>query len=169
MSRERVVDAVAEAVLALRRNGPVRVAIDGPDAAGKTMLADELRDLVEAAGRSAVRVSIDGFLRPRRKRAEGDAQSAVGYYHEAFDAEAFNELVLAPLRADGDRVIRMASYDYQADSRTIGDAETERRYRERYLPAQLLYRNEVAPIVRAHVLIDNEDPVRPVLLRCEAP
>ena len=223
MSRARVVAAVAEVIAALPRDRPVCVAIDGPDAAGKTTLADELREPIEAAGRRVVRVSIDGFLSPRAERSEGAAQSAAGYYREAFDADAFLELILAPLRPGGDRAIHLATYDYRADVRTIGEpvvveadvvvlvdgvflqraafraewdmvvyvqvsenetvararlrdaelfggvAETERRYRERYLPAQKLYRDEADPVTNAHVLIDNEDPAQPVLLRCDAP
>ena len=219
-AREQVVVAVAELIATMPQDRPVRVAIDGPDAAGKTTLADELRRPIEAAGRPVVRVSIDGFLRPRRERSEGDAQSADGYYREAFAAEEFVRLVLAPLRVGGDRTIRQAAYDYRTDTRTIGEPlvvevdavvlvdgvflqrpafrgewdvvvyvhvsgeatldrarmrdaelfgsveETERRYRDRYLPAQKLYRDEADPIAHAHVLIDNEDPTQPVLLRC---
>ncbi len=45
-------------------------------------------------------------------------------------------------------------------------AEVERRYRGRYLPGQVLYRDDAAPETAADVLIDNEDPTSPVLLRC---
>jgi uridine kinase len=222
VSRDRVVASIAEAIVASSAGRPMRVAIDGPDAAGKTTLADELREPIEAAGHPVVRVSLDGFLRPRRERTEGNAQSAAGYYLAAFDSDAFGELVLAPLRAGGDRAIRVASCDYPADRRTIGEplvvatdtvvlvdgvflqrsafrddwdfvvfvevsedetlrraglrdaalfggiAETERRYRERYLPAQRLYRDGFDPTAHADVLVDNEDPVHPVLLRCAA-
>ena len=41
--------------------------------------------------------------------------------------------------------------------------EVERRYRERYLPAQALYLTEVRPRDRAAVVVENEDPSRPVL------
>jgi uridine kinase len=42
---------------------------------------------------------------------------------------------------------------------------TERRYRERYLPGQELYLSLVCPDQRAEVLIDNNDPTAPILLR----
>jgi uridine kinase len=41
----------------------------------------------------------------------------------------------------------------------------ERRYRERYLPGQELYLSQVHADQRADVLIDNNDPTSPVLLR----
>ena len=40
-------------------------------------------------------------------------------------------------------------------------AEVERRHR----PGQVLHRNDVAPETAADVLIDNEDPASPVLIR----
>jgi len=46
----------------------VRTAIDGPDAAGKTTLADELAVALRERGRDVIRASIDGFHRPRRER-----------------------------------------------------------------------------------------------------
>ena len=42
---------------------------------------------------------------------------------------------------------------------------TEQRYRERYLPGQELYLSLVYPDHRAEVLIDNNDPTAPRLLR----
>lgn len=48
----------------------------------------------------------------------------------------------------------------------FGTAEaTERLYRQRYLPGQDLYLALVDPEQRAEVLIDNNDPAAPVLLR----
>ena len=38
-------------------------------------------------------------------------------------------------------------------------------YRQRYLPAQRLYESACAPAERAHVVLDNADPHRPVVLR----
>jgi hypothetical protein len=52
---------LANVILAVRRDHPTRVAIDGFDAAGKTTLADELVPFVEERGREAVRVSLDDF------------------------------------------------------------------------------------------------------------
>ncbi len=219
MTRDEVVGAVAGEIVALPHDRPARVAIDGPDAAGKTTLAVELREPIEAAGRPVVRVSIDSFLRPRSERSEGAAQSAAGYYEEAFDVDAFLQLILEPLRPGGHRTICPVSYDYRGDTRTIGEpvvvesdavvlvdgvflqrpalrdewdlvvyvqvsenetlararvrdaelfggvAETERRYRGRYLPAQKLYRDETDPTANADVLIDNNNPTLPILRR----
>ena len=66
MTRE---DAVASLVsLLLDLPLPAHVAVDGPDAAGKTMLADELARAIESAGTVVTHVSADDFLRPAKER-----------------------------------------------------------------------------------------------------
>jgi uridine kinase len=57
--RSLCLETLAELILAVGRPHPVRVAIDGPDAAGKTTLADELTPVLERSGRQIVRASID--------------------------------------------------------------------------------------------------------------
>jgi uridine kinase len=56
---------LAQRIDSLDPSHPVRVAIDGPDAAGKTTFADELVEPLEARGRPVIRASIDGWHRPR--------------------------------------------------------------------------------------------------------
>jgi uridine kinase len=42
-------------------------------------------------------------------------------------------------------------------------AEVERRYSARYIPGQKLYFAAVRPMEKADVVVDNDDPARPVL------
>src|ERR671937_1286035 len=63
-----VIGDLANRIEPVRRPNPVRVAIDGVDAAGKTTLADELAPVLRRRGREVVRASIDGFHRPRAER-----------------------------------------------------------------------------------------------------
>ncbi len=65
MNRRDTVEAVARLIVAVTRPHPVRVAIDGIDAAGKTMLADELAAAIRDCGRPVIRASIDGFHNAR--------------------------------------------------------------------------------------------------------
>ncbi|HEY4025179.1 MAG TPA: uridine kinase [Candidatus Dormibacteraeota bacterium] len=89
----------------------LRVAIDGPDAAGKTSLADELAGAVRALGRPVVRVSVDGFHRPAEERYRRGSLSADGYFLDAFDYDAVRDLVLHPLGPHGDGRYRAALFD----------------------------------------------------------
>ncbi len=54
VERRAAVERLADLVALVRRPHPVRVAIDGADAAGKTTLADELVKPLEARGRTAI-------------------------------------------------------------------------------------------------------------------
>ena len=71
---------LASWLASLERPHTVRVAIDGPDAAGKTTLASELAACLEARHeRSAVQVSLDGFQRPAERRHRRGRLSPEGY------------------------------------------------------------------------------------------
>ena len=67
-TREQVLHQLAGILVSRIHPHPLRVAIDGIDAAGKTTLADELVPLIEAQGRPVIRTSIDGFHRLRSLR-----------------------------------------------------------------------------------------------------
>jgi uridine kinase len=93
----------------------VVVGVDGPDAAGKTTLADQLAEALQVP---TLRASIDGFHQPRELRHQRGDLSAEGYYRDSFDYPALLGECLAPFRAGASRV-QIARYDYRADR---GDA-----------------------------------------------
>jgi uridine kinase len=99
-----------------------RVAIDGPDAAGKTTLADDLAEAVRASGRPALRVSIDDFHRPRHERYRRGPLSPEGYVRDCFDFPALRRLVLHPLGPDGDGRYRPALRDLRTEEVQDGPA-----------------------------------------------
>jgi putative protein kinase ArgK-like GTPase of G3E family len=63
-TRGELLDRLAEAIESVSTAHPLRVAVDGPPAAGKTTLADELALLVRTRGREVIRASIESFLLP---------------------------------------------------------------------------------------------------------
>jgi uridine kinase len=197
----------------------LRVAIDGPDAAGKTTLATELAAALSVLGRPVVRVSADGFHRPRAERRRRGSLSPDGYFLDAFDHVAMRRLALDPLGPRGDGRYRPAVHDLGADVPDEGpcqeappgavllfdgvfllreelrpcwelsvrlevtpeeslrralvrdaalfgsEAAVRERYLRRYQPGQELYRAAARPAEVADVVIDNEDPPRPVIVR----
>lgn len=108
--------ALAEAVCAVRRPHPGRVAIEGRSAAGKSTLADEIADAVRARGRAVLRASIDDFHRPghtfRPQRGEWTPRS---YYDDGYDYDAFVDLLLRPLGPGGSLRCRPALFDAYHD------------------------------------------------------
>jgi uridine kinase len=115
MDRAALLAYLAARILALIRPHPVRVALDGVDAAGKTTLADDLVPLLQAAGRPVVRASVDGFHQPRARRYARGALSPEGYYYDAFDYAALRARLLAPLGSGGDGHYQTASFDFRQD------------------------------------------------------
>jgi uridine kinase len=99
----------------LQRPHPVRVAIDGPDAAGTTTLTDELAAGLKARGREVIRASIDGFHRPRAERYRRGADSPEGYYRDSFDHDALRAELLDPLGPDGSSEFRTAVFNFRTD------------------------------------------------------
>lgn len=88
------------------------MAIDGPDAAGKTTLA---REIAAHLVRPSLSVSIDSWHNPRVVRLRRGTESAEGYYRDSFDYEALVGECLAPFASGAGRV-RTAGFDYQVDS-----------------------------------------------------
>jgi uridine kinase len=101
--RDRLLDQLARRIVSLEHRHPIRVAIDGIDAAGKTTLADELVAPIGRGGRPVIRASIDGFHRPRAERYRQGASSPAGYYEDSFDYPALRDVLLSPLGPAGSR------------------------------------------------------------------
>jgi uridine kinase len=115
-SRQVLISRLAEAVGSVLIGHPTRVAIDGPPAAGKTTLADELAVVLRARGRHVIRASIEGFLLPQARRYRRGEYSAYGCYHDSFDFEALHRVLLDPLGPGGDRKIQPAVYDHPKET-----------------------------------------------------
>jgi uridine kinase len=95
---------------------PLRVAIDGRCASGKTTLADTLAPLVRGRGFDVLRPSVDGFHQPKAHRYRQGEYSAAGYYEDAFDYSAIVTHLLRPLSGETfPAVCRHASHDLRAD------------------------------------------------------
>jgi uridine kinase len=175
-----IVDAVSAAV---ELHDRVLVGIDGPDAAGKTTLADKLAALLPWP---VMRASIDDFQQPNDVRYRRGELSPEGYYHDGFDHARLIEEVLDPfcrnefaayriLIVDGVFLQRPELCDLwtlviylEVSMETIlqralvrdldrfaSVEEIRQRYVQRYLPAQALYRDQREPERRAHLVIDN--------------
>lgn len=108
-----LVGRLAAAVMELSRIvDRVLVGIDGPDAAGKTTLANRLAEALQVP---TLRTSIDGFHQPRELRYQRGHLSAEANYHDSFDYPALLGDCLTPFREGATRV-QVARYDYRADT-----------------------------------------------------
>jgi uridine kinase len=115
-TRDELLGCLAGAVGSVSVAHPTRVAVDGPPAAGKTTLADELAVVLRRQGRDVIRATIDDFLFPRAQRYPRGEYSAEGCYFDTHDYDALHQVLLDPLGPDGDRRFRHAVYDHTTDS-----------------------------------------------------
>ncbi|MFH1501497.1 MAG: uridine kinase [Candidatus Eisenbacteria bacterium] len=115
-ARGRAVRELADAVLEVLLPHPVRVAVDGVGASGKTVLADEIADALAGSGRQIIRAGVDGFHNGPDARYRRGHESPEGYYRDSFDHDAIRRFVVDPLGPDGDRRYRTAVYDFRTES-----------------------------------------------------
>ena len=97
----------------------VLVAFDGPDAGGKTTMANRVAAALPGA---VVRASVEGFHRRREVRMARGMDSPEGYYRDSFNLEALEEELLSPFLA-GNGLVRTRVFDYRIDEAV--DAEFE--------------------------------------------
>jgi uridine kinase len=104
-----------------RPDMPLKVAIDGRCASGKTSLADSLAPRLREYGFEVLRPSVDGFHHPKAYRYRQGEYSAAGYYEDAFNYAAVVSHLLEPLSSRAFPVVcRSASHDVRTDA-TVDD------------------------------------------------
>lgn len=115
-TRGELIRRLTEVITSVRTAHPLRVAIDGPPASGKTTLADELAVVLRAQDRYVIRATVDDFLFPRAQRYRRGQYSAEGCYFDAHDHAALCRVLLDPLGPGGDRGFQHTVYDAEADT-----------------------------------------------------
>jgi uridine kinase len=143
MKRETLLRRLAEHIDALSLPHPVRVAVDGIDAAGKTTLANELVPFLHSRGRPVIRASIDGFHRPRSERYRRGATSGEGYYLDAFDYSAVRAALLEPLGPGGSDRYQPAVFDFRTDHPPVAPKEDAPRNAVLVMDSVFLLRPEL--------------------------
>src|ERR1700748_2018999 len=102
-TRGELLDRLVGAIESVTTSHPLRVAVDGPPAAGKTTLADELALLLSSRGREVIRASTESFHLPRARRYRRGEFSPEANYHDSFDYGTLRRVLLHPLGPNGDR------------------------------------------------------------------
>jgi len=219
MNRTALIHYLADHIVNIQLPHPVRIAVDGVDASGKTYFADEISTAFRDKRRQIIRASVDGFHHPKAIRRRRGSLSPEGFYNDSYDYASLIDNLLSPLGPNGSRHYKTASFDYNKDqsittppliaprdailimdgifllrpllfpywdlmiylhadfNNTVqrgvtrdadlfGSAEKAReRYLSRYVPGQKLYLDQVNPLDKADILIDNSIVDNPTLLR----
>lgn len=115
MERQSMISELANTVQQMRFSHPLRVAIDGVDAAGKTMLGNELAMCLRSAQKKVIQASVDDFHLPKKIRRQKGPLSPEGFYHDSYNYSALIENLLLPLGPNGNRQYCTASFDLHRD------------------------------------------------------
>jgi uridine kinase len=115
MKRTRLIEKLTSHIVNLDPGHPLRIAVDGVDAAGKTFLADELSQALSVQPRQVILVSVDNFLNLKRIRRGKGHYSPQGFYQDSYNYPALIENLLEPLGPNGSHQYRTAVYDLQND------------------------------------------------------
>jgi uridine kinase len=166
VGREELCAYLGEVILHRTTSHPLRVAIDGPDCAGKTTLADELAAHL-ASARPVIRVSGDDFHQPAAVRKRRGDLSPDGYYNDAFDLQAIGDHVLQPLGPQGDLRYRSSLYDYRRDEPALAAPESASAEAVLLFDGMFLLRQELRPHwdLSVHLDVDPDESVRRALSR----
>lgn len=116
MSYAALVETVSTYLSNLQSGGPLRVAVDGRTACGKSTFARALKTSLQANGCHLVHSTIDGFHNPKVVRYARGRHSAEGYYRDARDLSAIRRELLEPLGAGGSFQIRTDTFDLASDT-----------------------------------------------------
>lgn len=107
---------LAESLIERQRNHPLRVAIDGITASGKTTLGNELTSAITDRGRPVIRIRMDDFHHRREHRYRQGKDSSRGYYEDAYDFDSLDQHVLTPLGPNGNRAFKRRIIDLASDT-----------------------------------------------------
>lgn len=162
--RDELLDVLVDEIDALPGDPFVRVAVDGVDGSGKSVLADELGALLRARGRSVVRASVDGFHNPRAVRYARGRTSPEGFYRDSYDLGALVRELLAPLGEGGSGLYRSTVFDLTTDVPAVALLEEAAPGTLLILDGIFLHRQELAPVWTWSVWLEVDRSV--ALARC---
>lgn len=118
-----MLDQVSAFILSKQVDHPLKVAIDGVDAAGKTKLSKELIFPLRKSRRQILQVSLDSFHNPTQIRYRRGRESPEGYYYDSYNYPAFIENVLIPVSAGGNRKIKRMMFNLTSNLEVVSETE----------------------------------------------
>jgi uridine kinase len=113
--RRAVIEQLVGEILSHYPRGRLTVAVDGPEAAGKTTFADDLAAEFEKRAHPAVRASMDDFHRRSEHRYRAGRFSPEGCYRDSSNYSVFRRVLIEPFRLAGSTAFVTAAFDYVRD------------------------------------------------------
>lgn len=119
--RAHVMEVVAAHLLTQDPGHPLRVGIDGVCGVGKSTFAEDLAAVLRKADRPVVWLDSDGFHHVRQRRYRQGADSARGYYDDAYNFDGLADEVLRPLGPGGSKRYALRVHDLASDAVIINE------------------------------------------------
>lgn len=116
--RKKIIKEIAAVINQIELPHPVRVAVDGSGASGKTTFADELVEPLEKLGRTVIRATIDGFHNPAELRRQKGQFSPQGYLEDSYNYPALEKYLLEPLGPSGNLKYKKSVYNFRINQPT---------------------------------------------------
>lgn len=145
---------VAERIPVLDKTLCPRVAIDGPDGAGKTQFANHLAELLREQGRPVVRVSLDDFHNIKAVRYRKGPDSPEGFWSDSYNYDRFRADVLNPFSPGGSRRYRAAAHDLITDAILTPEQREAKDGTILVIDGIFLHRNELSASWDLSVFLD---------------
>ena len=171
MSYAGTIEAVSAYLCSIPDGGPLRVAVDGRTACGKSTFASALSACLAGCGRPVLQTTIDGFHNPKSVRYARGRLSPEGYYRDARDLAAIRRELLDPLGPGGNGIIRTGTFDLEADLPRLEEAVRVPADALLIVDGTFLSRPELAPGWDVHIFLRTSLPVareRGIFRDCQA-
>ncbi|WP_020524248.1 nucleoside/nucleotide kinase family protein [Catelliglobosispora koreensis] len=154
-TRATVLAELAELVLAAKRAHPLRVAVDGCSAAGKTTLAGELAAVLAVrTTREIIHVGLDYFKLAVEKRTAYPQATPESYYLDSWDNDAIRDRLLIPLGPQGSRHYVSAVMDLPARNPITAEVLTASEDAILLADGVFLQRPELNPFWDLRIYVD---------------
>jgi hypothetical protein len=124
LSTPALVEELADRIAVRAPGQRLRVAIDGPAAAGPDALAEALVDPLRVRGRAALQIRSTDFLRPASLRLEYGRTDPDGFYDRWLDEPGLRREVLDPLGPGGSGRVLPRLWDAATDRATRAAYQT---------------------------------------------
>ena len=151
---QKIISILASIILDHKKDSPLRVGIDGIDAAGKTFLANEIACYLSGKGHPVIRASIDGFHNPLSVRYIRGSYSPEGYYYDSFNYGLLKSCLLEPLEPGGQKICRLKTFDFKTDSELPVDEIKVTSAHILIFDGVFLFRQEIERYWDVKILVD---------------
>ena len=116
--RKKIINEIASIINQIDLPHPIKVAIDGSGASGKTTFANELVGPLEKLGRNVIRATIDGFHNPPEIRRKQGKLSPKGYLEDSYNYASLKKYLLEPLGPTGNLEYKESVYNFRINQPT---------------------------------------------------